>query len=133
MSVMLYEDKKFQRIAATLKVKAGNFPAYLFDYPNPKGRWDNIERFVQKLCLANTQAWNERYDENEEYRSIDFEAPVDKHYTDVELIKSLAGIKYNTVESVDFEKVLEKLRDLMFTLMYQYLQGTEEWEEAKTW
>ncbi len=71
MSVILYEDEKFLRIAETLKLQ-GKDLAHLWMYPKGWDGWDGmdkkIEKFVNCLRNANIDAWNERYNEKEPFK-----------------------------------------------------------------
>lgn len=135
MSVILYEDEQFLRIAETLKLR-GKDIAHLWLYP--KG-WDctaamdkKIEKFVNCLRNANIDAWNNRYDEKIAFKLIDY-SPGVLPYSDLELIKSMQGVSYNSVESEKFKRTKGKLDDVLFYLMTSVIDAMPEFQRLKTW
>ena len=135
MSVILYEDEKFLRIAETLKLK-GKDIAHLWMYP--KG-WDcgaamdkKIEKFVNCLRNANIDAHNERYDEKEPFKVVDYSRGV-LPYSDLELIKSMQGVSYNSAESEKFSRTKDKLDNVLYYLMARVIDSMPEFQRVKTW
>ncbi len=53
--------------------------------------------------------------------------------TEIELIKSLKSISYNTVESVDFDDTLKLLHEIIYSLMSEVVSRLPEYEQAQTW
>ena len=135
MSVILYEDEKFLRIAESLKLRAKEV-AHIWGYP--KG-WDSgamtrkVEKFSNCIRNSNIDAWNERYDdENIPFKVLVFSnnyAP----YTLIELIKSLNAVSYNSVESEKFNRTKDRLRDVIYFLMHEVVSAMPEYESAETW
>ena len=135
MSVMLYEDEKFYRIASSLKL-SGQDLAHLWRYPE---NWQNggmdkeIEEFVQSLRNANIQALNERYeDQDVSFKDLDFKRR-GSWYSDCELIKSLKGVSYNIVESVDFDDTKQRLFNVIYFFMSRIVDKIPEYDRAQTW
>lgn len=135
MSVILYEDEKFLKIAATLKLQ-GQDIAHLWLYPGGWDQWGGmdkkIEKFTNALRNANIDASNERYREKEPFQVLDY-SKVKLPLTQLELIKSLQGISYNSVESEKFNRTKEKLFKVIYFLMSQVLNSWPEYEKAQTW
>lgn len=134
MSVILYEDEKFLRIAASLKLK-GKEIAHLWSYPKAwdRGAMDSkIEKFANCLRNSNIDAWNERYDEKVPFKVVDYSGGV-LPYSDLELIKSLQGVSYNSVESEKFKRTKDKLDDVVYFLMARVIDAMPEFERLETW
>jgi hypothetical protein len=134
MSVILYEDEKFLRIAGSLKLK-GQDIAHLWCYPKgwDRGAMDKkIEKFVNGLRNANIDASNERYNEQEPFKVLAFSGS-GLPYSDLELIKSLQGVSYNSVESEKFSRTKDKLRDVIYYLMARVIDTMLEYQRVKTW
>jgi len=135
MSVILYEDEKFLRIAESLKLH-GKDIAHLWMYPKGWDRWDGmdkkIEKFVNCLRNANVDAWNERYNEQAPFKVVDYSGGV-LPYSDLELIKSLQGVSYNSVESEKFNRTKDKLDDVVYYLMSKVIDAMPEFQRLKTW
>lgn len=134
MSVILYEDEKFLRIAESLKLK-GQDMAHLFSYPI---RWQSggmdkkIEKFVNALRNANIDASNERYDEERPFKVLSFSGS-QLIYSDLELIKSLQGLTYNCVESEKFKRTKGKLDDVVYFLMARVIDAMPEFQRLESW
>lgn len=135
MSVILYEDEKFLKVANTLKLQ-GQDIAYLWSYPKGWDQWGGmdrtIEKFVNSLRNANIDASNERYGEKEAFRVVDYSKttlPLNQY----QLIKSLQGISYNCVESEKFSRTKDKLFKMIYFFMSQVLNSIPEYEKALTW
>lgn len=134
MSVILYEDEKFLRIAESLKLKAKDL-AHIWGYPvawDRGGMNKKIEKFTNCIRNSNIDAWNERYDEKETFKVLDFSRNC-LHYTPIELIKSLNGVSYNSVESEKFNRTKERLRDVIYFLMSEVIYSMPEYEKAIAW
>jgi len=140
MSVILYEDEKFFKVAKELKLRARDI-AYLWAYPDrwnaPSGMDSTIEQFVNDLRNANIAAYNNRYSEKEKPVKLNFMAGSVTiricALSTFELIKSLKGIAYNCVETNQFDKTLETLRNVIYHLMSEVLNAIPEYEKAKSW
>ncbi|MCK4432019.1 MAG: hypothetical protein KAW19_12065 [Candidatus Aminicenantes bacterium] len=134
MSVILYEDEKFLRIAGSLKLK-GQDIAHLWLYPKgwQSGGMDKaIEKFVNGLRNANIDASNQRYNEQEPFKVLDFSSS-GLPYSNLELIKSLQSVSYNCVESEKFNRTKGKLRDIIYYLMARVLDSMPEFQRVETW
>lgn len=135
MSVILYEDEKFLKIATSLKLQSQDI-AHLWLYPKGWDQWNGmdkkIEKFANALRNANIDAYNERYSEKEPYQTVDY-SRVKFPLTQFELIKSLRGISYNSVESEKFNRTKDKLFKVIYFLMSQVMNSLPEYERAKTW
>ena len=136
MSVIIYEDDKFYRIASTLKSLHSQDIAHLWRYPD---NWQNggmdkyIDDFVQELRNANIQAGTERYtDQNEPFEELNFKTR-GSWYTVYELVKSLQGVSYNIVESVDFEDTKKRLFNVIYYFMSGIVNKLPEYNKAQTW
>ena len=136
MSVMLYDDEKFYRIASTLKQWHGQDLAHLWGYPH---HWQNggmdkyFDEFVQELRNANIQAGNERYNDlDNPFEELDLTTH-GKWYSIYELVKSLQGVSYNIVESVDFEETKKRLFNVIYHFMSGIVDKLPEYERAQTW
>lgn len=131
MSVILYQDEKFQRIHSSLEYTRNL--EFFFGY-SAEDRDKNIPEFVQALCHANTEAYNERYRDSEKQalRSIHFK-PILPYGNKIELLKALQSIEYNTIESVNYEETRKKLRDVIYFLMSEIIGNLEIYEKAQTW
>lgn len=134
MSVILYENEKFLELASSLKAY-GKELAHLFNYPDG---WDTggmdpiIDAFVQRLAEANTEAWNERYeDENRERERLFFyfQNPIGIY----DLIKSLKSVGYNMVESVSFEETKRNLFNVIYFLMSRVIDEIPEYKNSEAW
>ena len=134
MSVILYEDEKFLKISVSLKLK-GQDLAHLWLYPKgwDRGAMDKkIEKFVNGLRNANIDASNERYNEEEPFKVLAFSG-AGLPYSDLELIKSLQGVSYNSAESEKFSRTKDKLRDVIYYLMARVIDTMLEYQRVKTW
>jgi len=136
MSVIIYEDEKFYRIASTLKNLHGQDIAHLWGYPD---QWQNggmdkpLEEFVQELRNANIQAGNERYNDlDNPFEELDLTTH-GSWYTVYELVKSLQGVSYNIVESVDFEETKKRLFNVIYFFMSRIVDKLPEYDRAQTW
>ena len=122
MSVCLYEDEKFQRIAATLKLTSRDHVYFFYgdSYSEATGNGlkAKVEEFVLELANMNTAAFNARYDESTEPRKIDFRGAMP--YQKLALIKSLQGLRYNCHEAED-ESLMRRLTDLIYSMMSEYI------------
>ncbi|TET25445.1 MAG: hypothetical protein E3J76_01370 [Candidatus Aminicenantes bacterium] len=135
MSVILYEDEKFLRIAASLKLK-GQDMAHLWLYPygwQTGGMDKKIEKFANRLLNANIDSSNERYDEQRPFKVLKGFSSSGLPYSDLELIKSLQGVAYNCVESEKFSRTKNKLRDVVFYLMSRVIDAMPEFQRIETW
>ena len=135
MSVILYEDEKFLKVVNTLKLQ-GRDIAHLWHYPKDWDRWDGMNKTIEKFgnCLrnANIDATNERYREKEPFRVLDYSKGT-LPYHQYELIKSLEGISYNSVESEKFNRTKDKLFKVIYFLMSKVINSIPEYERAQTW
>ena len=136
MSVIFYEDEKFLRIATTLKLQGKNMAVY-WGYPNNWDRWDGMDERLEKFanCLrnANIDATNERAsDSNEPFKVLDHSQGV-LPYSGLELIKSMKGVFYNSIESEKFNRTKDRLRDIIYFLMSKVIDAMPEYERAETW
>lgn len=135
MSVILYEDEKFLRVATTLRIQ-GKDLAHLWEYPKGWDKWggmdEKIQKFVNCLRNANIDASNERYDEKEPFKVLSFSKGAIP-YTQLELIKSMQALSYNSVESEKFNRTKDRLRDVIYFLMDRVINKMPEYERAKTW
>lgn len=135
MSVILYEDEKFLKVASSLKLQ-GQDIAHLWLYPKGWDQWGGmdktIDKFVNGLRNANIDASNERYKEKEPFRVLDYSNGT-MPLTQMELIKSLQGISYNSVESEKFNRTKDRLFKVIYFLMSQVINSLPEYEKAKTW
>jgi len=134
MSVILYEDERFLRIAVSLKLQ-GQDIAHLWLYPKgwQSGRMDKkIEKFVNGLRNANIDASNERYKEQEPFQVLTF-SDSGLPYSNLELIKSLQGICYNSEESEKFKRTISRLRDVLYYLMKNVIDALPEFQRVQTW
>ena len=134
MSVILYEDEKFLRIAESLKLKAKD-QAHIWGYP---AGWDSggmnkkVEKFANCIRNSNIDAWNERYKEKEPFKVLDFSKNYYPH-APIELIKSLKAVSYNSVESEKFNRTKERLREVIYFLMSEVIYSMPEYEKSTTW
>ena len=134
MSVIYYEDEKFQQIAVSLKLQ-GRDLAHLWLYPKgwDRGAMDKkIEKFVNCLRNANIDASNERYGETEPFKVLSF-PDSGLPYSGLELIKSMKGVCYNCEESEKFERTVNKLRDVIYFLRSKVINAMPEYERLETW
>ena len=134
MSVIFYEDEKFLRIATTLKLQ-GQDLAHLWLYPNgwqSVGMDKKIEKFTNCLRNANIDASNERYSEKRSFQVLDYSRGV-LPYSQLELIKSMKGVSYNSVESEKFNRTKDKLDDVIYFLMSRVIDAMPEYERVETW
>ncbi len=140
MSVILYEDEKFQRIRQSLrKIARDHLASFFMPRPAFEGEgwtydflWGAVDNFVQDIADMNTAAFNARYKgEDVPRRDIRFFA-IPGYASDVELIKSLQGVRYNSYEAENVE-LMGRLEDLLFRLMSVYISQTPAYEAAQTW
>ena len=135
MSVILYEDEKFLRIADTLKLKGRNL-AYLFDYPKNWDAWDGMDKKLEKFCNclrnANIDATNQRYNEDHPFQVLDYSNGV-LPYHGFELIKSLKSVLYNSAESEKFNRTKERLFEVIYHFMSEIIDAMPEYERVNTW
>ena len=135
MSVILYEDEKFLRVAKSLKFRSRDI-AHLWLYPEnwdkQDGMDETIEKFAQDLRNANIDAYDVRYTEDEETRELDFEKWTET-LTIYELIKSLKGIVYNCVESNLYNETKDQLEKVIYFLMGILVDMIPEYKAAETW
>ena len=135
MSVILYEDEKFLRIAKSLKFRSEEI-AHLWMYPKnwtqPGGMDETIEKFAQDLRNANVDASNERYKEKQEASKLDFEKWTET-LTIYELIKSLKGVVYNCVESSAYDETKDQLEKVIYFFMGILVDMIPEYKAAETW
>ena len=135
MSVILYEDETFLRIATPLKLKGRDLAGF-WGYPKNWDRWDGMDKTLEKFgnCLrnANIDASNERYSENKPFQVLDYSRGVSP-YSGFALIKSMKGVFYNSIESEKFNKTKDRLRDVIYFLMSQVIDAMPEYERVDTW
>ena len=98
---------------------------------NP-GTSEEIEKFVNGLRNANIDASNERYNEQEPFKVLAFSGS-GLPYSDLELIKSLQGVSYNSIESEKFSRTKDKLCDVIYYLMARVIDTMLEYQRVKTW
>ena len=139
MSVIGYGDKKFQDIHKSLQWKGNNL-AWCFEYPEGWNNFDglksHITRLVQDLQRGNAATYNRQYREN---CTIDL-ADLTKgamYKNDIELLKSLKGLRYNLIDNAGNEtnllgsyKTLDKIID---GLSSEIISSLPQWEAAQTW
>jgi len=140
MSVILYDDEKFLRIYATLRLDAKDY-AHIFDYPEgwnkPGGMDTYLRAFIDDLRRANIITWNRQYpDDQQPLRTLQFK-PVLPYATDFELLKSLQGLRYNLISNdgtkTDISGCFEKLTNLIYCLMSRIIDRLPEYQRAETW
>ena len=136
MSVILYEDQKFLDINKTLMLYDKDL-AHLWEYPDywDKGSmWKCFESFVSKLRNCNIQANNNRYNDDEPKKILNFENS-GRVLNIYELIKSLKGIAYNCVEAdePEWKDTHQLLRDVIYFFMSRVLDTIPAYNTAKTW
>lgn len=136
MSVIYYsDDRKFLNIARTLGIgEEARELMHIFGYPEG---WKNepekiIERFVQGLCDANTEAYNLRYDEKIEKRVLNFNQSATT-LNQYELIKSLHSLNYNMVESENYRTTKDHCFHVVYFLMDRIISNMPEYAKAITW
>lgn len=135
MSVITYEDEKFLRVAKSLKFRStdlGHFFGYPKEWDKQGGMDKHIEKFAQDLRDANVDASNERYKEKKESSELDFTKDA-MTLTIYELIKSLKGIAYNTVESKAYPVTMTMLKDMIYHFMGILVDTIPEYKAADTW
>lgn len=139
MSTILYEDEKFLKIYETIRIKRGGQEyAHLFSYPegwNQAGGMDEHYRdLVDDLRVANINAYNERYDDGDELEIslLDFSHTVMPYGSDIQLLKSLRGLRYN-LDDADRNGCAKKLNQLIDEVSSDIISRIPEWETADTW
>lgn len=139
MSTILYENEKFLKIYETIRIKRGGQEhAHLFSYPEgwnqPGGMDGHYRNFVDDLRIANINAYNERYDDAEELEIslLDFSHTVMPYGSDIQLLKSLRGLRYN-LDNADINGCAKKLDQLIDEVSYDIISRLPEWETAGTW
>lgn len=135
MSVMLFEDERFQKIFSSLKASWRDF-AFIFKLSDCiETQIDVIlQDFVQGLCNANTEAYNERYEDETDLAQRKLKWATTTPYSNrCELLKSLESVKYNSAESVNYNGVKQDLHDVIFSLMFSIIHKLPEYERAETW
>jgi len=135
MSTILFDDAKFATIYETMR-RQGQDYACCFRYPDG---WDayggmdgTLRAFVQDLCRANTVAFNERYeDENEPLRLPDLTCHRPYPHK-IALFKSLGSISYN-IDDSDVCECVEMLRRVRGFLASEIISALPEYEQADVW
>lgn len=121
MSVMILPDQTYQEVVRALQCSRGDSVSYL------AGRYDITEE-IEKLRVANTTCYNNRYKENIRLQSITYTT---KHngISNFQLLKSLECIRYQLEpEFVSFnEQFLDKL---IHAVMADIIHDINEYEEA---
>lgn len=133
MSVILYDDEKFRKIAESLKLQSREhvyfFYGNKYNEATGNGLKEKIEEFVQELANMNTAASNSRYGETRETREIDFYCVL-PYVGKLALIKSLQGLRYNCHEAEN-EKLMDRLTDLIYDIMSDYIGHLPAYESIK--
>ena len=137
MSVVLYEDERFIKIYQSIRNK-GRDLACVFAYPDG---WDKnngmdktLQVFVRNLRNANIEAWNNRYEEENEPGVEELDFTNHHSYMSIyDLIKSLKGVSYNMVESESFENVKQTLFKVIYFLMSRVLDEIPAYQNSKAW
>jgi len=140
MSVILYDDKKFLKIYATLRLNAKDY-AHIFGYPEgwdkPGGMDTHLRAFIDDLRRANVITWNRQYpDDPQPLTALEFK-PVMPYSSDIQLLKSLQGLRYNLISNdgriTNLSSCFEKLTNLIYYLMSRIIDRLPEYQKAKTW
>lgn len=140
MSVMQFDDEKFQRIDKTLKARYERDLGYLFGYPpgwdKSNGLSTHITAFLQDCQRANTGTWNRQYRDT---TALAVFSPklVQIYRNDFELLKSLKGLRYNLIDNAGRESSLNdcwsKLDQLIDFVSDKIISSYPEWDAAQTW
>lgn len=139
MSTILYADEKFLKVYESLAIaRNGQEYAHLFHYPDgwnqPGGMVQHYRDFVDALRVANIKAYNERYDDGDELEVslLDFSHTVMPYGSNIQLYKSLRGLRYN-LDDEDNNGCVGILDHLIDTLAYNIISRLPEYERANTW
>lgn len=139
MSTILYENEKFLKIYESLRIKRGGQEyAHLFKYPDgwnrSSGMDEHYQNFVDNLRIANIRAYNERYDDGDELEIslLDFTHTVFPYGSDIQLLKSLRGLRYN-LDDEDVNDCAKILSHLIDEVSHNIISRLPEWETADTW
>ena len=134
MSTMLIEDEKFVRIYNSLCFmdSGGCGLALIWNYPEgwTESLDAHLKAFVQDLSRANTNAYNERYEENEPARILSFKEELS--YRPIDLIKALRSISYN-IDDQSVNGCAALLEKLINYVMWQYISELPEYQESTAW
>lgn len=140
MSVILYEDEKFQQIYETLKCKDREY-ACIFNYPEGWDKYGGMDAtyraFVDDLRRANIMTWNRQYEDDQQPLGVVDYGGALPYRSDIEFLKSLRGLRYNLIDNAggetDFNGCMEKLNNIIDQLQYEIISRMPEWDKADTW
>jgi len=134
MSTMLIEDEKFVRIYNSLCLMGSGGCGLAFIWNYPEGWTESLDpyfrSFAQDLRLANINAYNERYDEDEPARILFFEEGLS--YSPIDLIKALRSISYN-IDDQSLNGCAVLLEKLINYVMWQYISDLPEYQQSTAW
>jgi len=134
MSTMLIEDEKFVRIYNSLCLmdSGGCGLALVWNYPEgwTESLGTHFKSFVQDLRLANIEAYNERYEENEPARILSFREGLS--YRPIDLIKALRSISYN-IDDQSVNGCAALLKRLINYVMWEYISALPEYQQSTAW
>lgn len=93
-----------------------------------------VQEFVDALCTANINAYNERYDDAHElpYSLLDFSRRVMPYPTNLHFYKSLLGLRYN-LDAQNTNGCAETLDKLIDSVAYDIISKMLAWEGVNTW
>ena len=130
MSVILEDSQRFRDIHTALSSRMDKISYALGQM--------SLEGFVTSLHLANVKAYNERY-EKEDVKPWEIELGCSEQglrWSDIELIKALMSIRYNSDEAdyiEPFKGTLKLLKDVIYSLMAYVITNLPEYDQAETW
>ena len=132
MSTILFEDDRFLQIRESLRLQAREL-AFCFGYPEG---WDKpeimqgiIDKFVQDICRANTKAYNERYEDENQPEVILPARRVMPFSTKHALVKALHAMDYN-LDDANVNGCATILHKIIYHLMYEIVSASKQYEVA---
>ena len=129
MSTILYDNKKFTQIRESLRIKQDEIN-YLWGHRCTDNTIEVIDKFVQDLRVANTRAYNIRYDED-----VPIEILPDRSFhplSTIPLIKSLQSVRCN-IDDESVNNCSEILTNLIYHLMDDVISDMPEYQKANVW
>jgi hypothetical protein len=84
------------------------------------------------LRLANTRAFNERYEDESVPDAILPQTSTQPYPTTYDLLKSLQSIEYN-IDGEDVNGCAGKLHEVIHHVMYKIISGLPQYERSNAW
>jgi hypothetical protein len=133
MSTILYDTARFLQIRESLRLKTRDL-AFCFGYPEgwdkPETMSQIIDNFVQDICRANTRAYNDRYESENQPETILPSRHVLPFPTTHALVKALHAIDYN-LDDANVNGCAKVLHGIIYHLMYEIVSASKQYQAAE--